>query len=81
MPRLPALHVLRVVRVIRVAESASDTVATPRSFRGGHRSHAPDYGRQPTDTALHAAPTAAYSVLPVPYRSRAAFSVAVRAPA
>lgn len=36
---------------------------------------------QPTDTALHAAATAAYSVLLAPYRSRAAFSVAVRAPA
>lgn len=34
-----------------------------------------------TLTALQAAPTALYSVLPAPYRSFAAFSVAVRAPA
>lgn len=36
---------------------------------------------QLTDTADQAAATALYSVLPAPYRSFAAFSVAVRAPA
>ena len=35
---------------------------------------------QATLTALQAAATALYCVLPAPYRSRAAFSVAVRAP-
>ena len=37
--------------------------------------------RQFTFTALQAAATALYSALPAPYRSFAAFSVAVRAPA
>ena len=37
--------------------------------------------RQFTDTADQAAPTARYSALPAPYRSFAALSVAVRAPA
>jgi hypothetical protein len=49
----------------------------PAAFRAGPGS----FGAQFTLTALQAAATASYSVLPAPYRSLAALRVAVRAPA
>ncbi|GHB34265.1 hypothetical protein GCM10010377_26320 [Streptomyces viridiviolaceus] len=72
----------------RATRSRKRTVAgTPRGaghrpFSGpGKAGQGRPTARQPTLTALHAAATAAYSVPFAPYRSLAAFRVAVRAPA
>ncbi len=70
---------------------AGNMTAAPENLPGTAISHhlhiscsaafPPSSPAQPTDTALHAAATAADSALFAPYRSRAAFRVAVRAPA
>ena len=72
----------------REAPGRGDRARTRRSAGAGPCARTgprpgPDRGgrSQRTLTALHAAATALYWVLPAPYRSLAAFSVAVRAPA